>query len=404
MSFEKLNLKQFFPNDLINIKNKVLRTWNNIDKYKSDLDLKKIISNVVENISISYPDFSAIIYNIKKIETLIKNENVELDIFLSEINVEGNINDNEIVGLFEDIYEVFITYYNNTSIENQLNLLIKEYLNIVDSNSIKIEIYKKYAISSNTFFHFLFINIKNGLLKNKWEEHLNYYSISKEREIFYDFINEIFTKFIEYIQLRNENVDILLSNLIDKRTYNDKIISFKVILDHYKNVNDVEYFSDTWMKKILKDLGHPDKNPINWIGFKEDEIKIMKKWLIKNQLEEIFTIEVKDKKRLEFWKKYISYIKKVEFYKGLNQAIIMETASHTFIEFGEKGNAFYIYNLENLNIKSIEGIGKINLWKLKNREEALIYLPHSGSWERKFINELYNIGYEIKGKNYGYNR
>ena len=123
-----------------------------------------------------------------------------------------------------------------------------------------------------------------------------------------------------------------------------------------------------------------------------------------NQLEEIFTIEVKDKKRLEFWKKYISYIKKVEFYKGLNQAIIMETASHTFIEFGEKGNAFYIYNLENLNIKSIEGIGKINLWKLKNREEALIYLPHSGSWERKFINELYNIGYEIKGKNYGYNR
>ena len=240
MSFEKLNLKQFFPNDLINIKNKVLRTWNNIDKYKSDLDLKKIISNVVENISISYPDFSAIIYNIKKIETLIKNENVELDIFLSEINVEGNINDNEIVGLFEDIYEVFITYYNNTSIENQLNLLIKEYLNIVDSNSIKIEIYKKYAISSNTFFHFLFINIKNGLLKNKWEEHLNYYSISKEREIFYDFINEIFTKFIEYIQLRNENVDILLSNLIDKRTYNDKIISFKDILDHYKNVNDVE--------------------------------------------------------------------------------------------------------------------------------------------------------------------
>ena len=404
MSFEKLNLKQFFPNDLINIKNKVLRTWNNIDKYKSDLDLKKIISNVVENISISYPDFSAIIYNIKKIETLIKNENVELDIFLSEINVEGNINDNEIVGLFEDIYEVFITYYNNTSIENQLNLLIKEYLNIVDSNSIKIEIYKKYAISSNTFFHFLFINIKNGLLKNKWEEHLNYYSISKEREIFYDFINEIFTKFIEYIQLRNENVDILLSNLIDKRTYNDKIISFKVILDHYKNVNDVEYFSDTWMKKILEDLGHPDKNPINWIGFKEDEIKIMKKWLIKNQLEEIFTIEVKDKKRLEFWKKYISYIKKVEFYKGLNQAIIMETASHTFIEFGEKGNAFYVYNLENLNIKSIEGVGKINLWKLKNREEALIYLPHSGSWERKFINELYNIGYEIKGKNYGYNR
>ena len=70
--------------------------------------------------------------------------------------------------------------------------------------------------------------------------------------------------------------------------------------------------------------------------------------LVKNQLEEIFTIEVKDKKRLEFWKKYISYIKKVEFYKGLNQAIIMETASHTFIEFGEKGNAFYVYNLENL--------------------------------------------------------
>ena len=82
----------------------------------------------------------------------------------------------------------------------------------------------------------------------------------------------------------------------------------------------------------------------------------------------------------------------------------METVNHTFIEFGEKGNAFYVYDLENLNIKSIESFSRTNLWKLKNRGEALLYLAHSGSWENKFALELQYLGYEIKGKKYGYYR
>lgn len=407
MNFEELNLKKFFPNDLINIKNKVLRTWDNIDKYKSDLDLKKIIFNVLENQNISYSDFSAIIYNIKKIEDLIKNENLGLDIFLSKINVDINSISIDIVGLFEDIYESFITYYKKSNIEKELNRLIEEYVDIINYDSTKIKIYKSYTMSNNDFFNFLFNNVKNGMLWDKWEEKLKYYSISEEREIFSEFINEFLNKITDYIVLEKENINIILSNFIDKKNFQEKINVFKKILEHYKNISDVEIFSDIWMKKILKTLGHPDKNPINWIGISQEEIETMKRWLVKNQLEEIFTIEVKDKKRLEFWKKYISYIKKVEFYKELNQAIVMETDNHTFIEFGENGNAFYIHQKNYIDIKyinSYRNLKRATLLKIRNREDSILYLSHSGSWERKFMHELQYLGYEIKGKKYGYNR
>ncbi len=405
MSFEELNLKKFFPNNLINIKNKVLRTWDNIDKYKSDLDLKKIISKILENVNISYSDFSAVIYNIKKVEVLIKNEDLAVETLLSKVKIDNKNTEVDIIGLFEDIYEVFIAYYKNEEVEKQLNRLIDENIDIINNISTRIEIYKEYTLSNDSFFKFLFINIvKNGLIKNKWEEILIYYGISEEREIFLEITNKIFGQIVEYIKFNKDHIDAITSNLLEKQKLSDIIQISKKILSYYSTVEDTELFSDIWMRKISKILGHPDKNLINWEGFLPEEINTMKRWLVKNQLEEIFTIEVKDKKRLEFWKRYISYIKKVEFYKDLNQAIIMETVNHTFIEFGEKGNAFYVYDLENLNIKSIESFSRTNLWKLKNRGEALLYLAHSGSWENKFALELQYLGYEIKGKKYGYYR
>lgn len=131
MSFEELNLKKFFPNNLINIKNKVLRTWDNIDKYKSDLDLKKIISKILENVNISYSDFSAVIYNIKKVEVLIKNEDLAVETLLSKVKIDNKNTEVDIIGLFEDIYEVFIAYYKNEEVEKQLNRLIDENIDII---------------------------------------------------------------------------------------------------------------------------------------------------------------------------------------------------------------------------------------------------------------------------------
>ncbi len=409
MSFEELNLKKFFPNDLINVKNKVLRTWDNIDKHKSDLDLQKIIFEIINKKTISYSDFSAIIYNIKKIKSMLKEKNIDLANFLSTIEINKNIVDVDIISLFEDIYEVFITYYKSPTVEKQLNKLIEEYIDIVNNKSTKIEIYKDYTMYNNDFFNFLFIDIKNGLLWDKWEEKLKYYSISEEREIFYDFGSELLKDIVNFIGIEKENIDNILSNLLDKRNFQEKINVFKLILNNYSNIVDVEKFSDIWMKKILKTLGHPDKNPINWIGIDETEIEIMKIWLVKNQLEEIFTIKVGDSRRLEFWKKYISYIRKVEFYKELNQAIIMETDNHTFVEFGERGNAFYAYERNYLDIEKITNLKKAVyktecISKLKNPYESIINLTHSGSWEGRLMSMLQYRGYEIKGKNYGYYR
>lgn len=408
MEFNELNLKKFFPNNLINMKNKILRTWDNIDKYLSDLDLEKLVIKVNNRQIITYKDFSAIIYNIKKIEGIIGIENNSLGVFLSLIKIEEieEIEESwDSVDLFEDIYEVFIMYYKNSEIEKSLNILINNHINIVDFNSKKIEIYKEYTIQNLDFYRFLFINtIKNGLLKNKWEEQLNYYSISEEREIVSDFIKEIFSVIIDYIKYDIKNVNIVLCRLLNQISYEEKIRCFRIILDYYYQLDDVQKYSDEWMKKILETLGHPEKKADNWREFSKTQSDVMKLWLVKNRLEEIFTVDVNDERRLNFWKNYIGYIKKVEFYKDASQAIAMETENHLFVEFGEKGNAFYLYELQELNIRHLEQQERIGLSKLKDKNSALLSLIHSGNWERRFIYELEYLGYAWKGKRNGHNR
>ena len=106
---------------------------------------------------------------------------------------------------------------------------------------------------------------------------------------------------------------------------------------------------------------------------------------------------------MKFWKNYINVIKKIEFIEELHQAIIMETQSHTFIEFGKKGNACYIYTKSTINISIIKEMIEKWHWskvikKIKLREIAIRYTSHSGWWQNRFKVELARLGYKAVDK------
>ena len=120
----------------------------------------------------------------------------------------------------------------------------------------------------------------------------------------------------------------------------------------------------------------------------------MRIWLVSADLEKYFSIEVKDKIRLKFWKRYIKYIKEVRYFERLKQAIVMLTDEHIFIEFGEKGNAAYCHRKDYISFNEINRLSTNS--KLKDRDEAVFFIPHSGSWEIKLKTRLYELGYRVK--------
>ena len=150
------------------------------------------------------------------------------------------------------------------------------------------------------------------------------------------------------------------------------------------------------MEKIHGYLKDPHKNSPKWQWgeFNEEQIEIMRIWHINKDLEKYFSLEVKDKIRLEFWRRYIKYIKEVKYFERLKQAIVMLTDKHIFIEFGEKGNAAYGYKKGYISFDEIEKLSRVT--KLKNPEEVEIYMKHLPNWEIKLKSILHKHGYSIK--------
>nr|WP_238983221.1 hypothetical protein [Fusobacterium nucleatum] len=168
------------------------------------------------------------------------------------------------------------------------------------------------------------------------------------------------------------------------------------MLKNMKKTDDISVCSRAIMEKIHEYLKAPHKNSPKWQwgDFTEAQIEIMRIWLVSADLEKYFSIEVKDKIRLKFWKRYIKYIKEVRYFERLKQAIVMLTDEHIFIEFGEKGNAAYCHRKDYISFNEINRLSTNS--KLKDRDEAVFFIPHSGNWEIKLKTRLYELGYRVK--------
>ena len=157
----------------------------------------------------------------------------------------------------------------------------------------------------------------------------------------------------------------------------------------------------------------------------EEPIKgMVREWLVKEDLRDFFSLlqadQAADQRRLTFWLEYAKQIDFAHFVLGAtvwhspqadykemrarkrsriaqlvdgsptNNAFVLKVGDYFFVEFGETGNACYIYRADDVPFDVRRH--QHSLHDLKNKRRAVEHPSHMGSWEWKFKQILQNFG------------
>ncbi|MBF0160071.1 MAG: hypothetical protein HQL58_11180 [Magnetococcales bacterium] len=186
-----------------------------------------------------------------------------------------------------------------------------------------------------------------------------------------------------------------------------------------------------WAERVTDSQGQPD----------EKARKMVDGWLKRSLIKDFFELlsydGVGDPKRLKYWTRFIPYIEDMWFGLGpytkeqrseeinkfkvrakgrlfniskttrYNNAFIMKIGSYLAIEFGQKGNAFFLFQgdrilkelscslVSNGEVNSIS----VNLLKSNYYNDLMLHLYHGYNWEDRFDAEIYPVIGHIVDKN-----
>ena len=397
----EINFKKFYPVNLEKKKDEINNFWNQIFKVVRDEKIFELIERVLKKKNLKVDEIIILLFNIKKVHDYLIHKNVELADFI--MNIKFDLSEKKVKRkeCMMDIYQAIVSYFNENDVELALNLFVDENINFEkEDESEIIQVYQEYSKSKKDYTLFLYDETVKAIKNNKLKDTLDRLFISEEREVFLDIMNKVLFDIVYFVKLEKDYINKILADFFDRVTHEVRIESFKKVLNYYveeyEKTDDISVCSRAIMEKIHEYLKAPHKNSPKWQwgDFTEAQIEIMRIWLVSADLEKYFSIEVKDKIRLKFWKRYIKYIKEVRYFERLKQAIVMLTDEHIFIEFGEKGNAAYCYKKDYISFSEINNLS--TNFRLKNRASAEFFMSHSGNWEVKLKSTLYRLGYSVK--------
>ena len=396
----EINFKKFYPVNLEKKKDEINDFWNQIFKEVRDEKIFELIEKVLRNKSLKVDEVIILLYNIKKVDEYLIRKNTELSDFIISIKFDLSEKKEKRKECLMDIYQAIVSYYNKNEVETALNFLVEDNIDLKKEESEIAQVYQEYSSSKKDYILFLYDETIKAIKNNKLKETLEKFYVSEEREVFSYIMEKVLLDIVYYVKLEKHYIEQILADFFDRVKHEVRIESFKRILNYYveeyEEDEDISICSRVIMEKIHEYLKDPHKNSPKWQwgDFSEAQIEIMRIWLVSADLEKYFSIEVKDKIRLKFWKRYIKYIKEVRYFERLKQAIVMLTDEHIFIEFGEKGNAAYCHRKDYISFNEINRLSTNS--KLKDRDEAVFFIPHSGNWEIKLKTRLYELGYRVK--------
>ncbi len=396
----EINFKKFYPINLEKKKNEINDFWNQIFKEVRDEKIFELIEKVLRNKSLKVDEVIILLYNIKKVDEYLIRKNTELSDFIISIKFDLSEKKEKRKECLMDIYQAIVSYYNKNEVETALNFLVEDNIDLKKEESEIAQIYQEYINSKKDYILFLYDETIKAIKNNKLKETLEKFYISEEREVFSHIMEKVLLDIVYYAKLEKTYIEQILADFFDRVKHEVRIESFKRILNYYveeyEEDEDISICSRVIMEKIHEYLKDPHKNSPKWQwgDFSEAQIEIMRIWLVSADLEKYFSIEVNDKVRLQFWRRYIKYIKEVRYFERLKQAIVMLTDEHIFIEFGEKGNAAYCYKKDYISFSEINNLS--TNFRLKSRPNAEFFMSHSGNWEVKLKSTLYRLGYSVK--------
>lgn len=396
----EINFKKFYPVNLEKKKDEINDFWNQIFKEVRDEKIFELIEKVLRNKSLKVDEVIILLYNIKKVDEYLIRKNTELSDFIISIKFDLSEKKEKRKECLMDIYQAIVSYYNKNEVETALNFLVEDNIDSKKEESEIAQVYQEYSNSKKDYILFLYDETIKAIKNNKLKETLEKFYVSEEREVFSYIMEKVLLDIVYYVKLEKPYIEQILADFFDRVKHEVRIESFKRILNYYveeyEEDEDISICSRVIMEKIHEYLKDPHKNSPKWQwgDFSEAQIEIMRIWLVSADLEKYFSIEVNDKVRLQFWRRYIKYIKEVRYFERLKQAIVMLTDEHIFIEFGEKGNAAYCYKKDYISFSEINNLS--TNFRLKNRASAEFFMSHSGNWEVKLKSTLYRLGYSVK--------
>lgn len=396
----EINFKKFYPVNLEKKKDEINDFWNQIFKEVRDEKIFELIEKVLRNKSLKVDEVIILLYNIKKVDEYLIRKNTELSDFIISIKFDLSEKKEKRKECLMDIYQAIVSYYNKNEVETALNFLVEDNIDLKKEESEIAQVYQEYSSSKKDYILFLYDETIKAIKNNKLKETLEKFYISEEREVFSYIMEKVLLDIVYYVKLEKPYIEKILADFFDRVKHEVRIESFKRILNYYveeyEEDEDISICSRVIMEKIHEYLKDPHKNSPKWQwgDFSEAQIEIMRIWLVSADLEKYFSIEVNDKVRLQFWRRYIKYIKEVRYFERLKQAIVMLTDEHLFIEFGEKGNAAYCYKKDYISFSEINNLS--TNFRLKSRPNAEFFMSHSGNWEVKLKSTLYRLGYSVK--------
>ena len=396
----EINFKKFYPINLEKKKDEINDFWNQIFKEVRDEKIFELIEKVLRNKSLKVDEVIILLYNIKKVDEYLIRKNTELSDFIISIKFDLSEKKEKRKECLMDIYQAIVSYYNKNEVETALNFLVEDNIDLKKEESEIAQVYQEYSSSKKDYILFLYDETIKAIKNNKLKETLEKFYISEEREVFSHIMEKVLLDIVYYVKLEKPYIEQILADFFDRVKHEVRIESFKRILNYYveeyEEDEDISICSRVIMEKIHEYLKDPHKNSPKWQwgDFSEAQIEIMRIWLVSADLEKYFSIEVNDKVRLQFWRRYIKYIKEVRYFERLKQAIVMLTDEHLFIEFGEKGNAAYCYKKDYISFSEINNLS--TNFRLKSRPNAEFFMSHSGNWEVKLKSTLYRLGYSVK--------
>ena len=396
----EIKFKKFYPINLEKKKDEINDFWNQIFKEVRDEKIFELIEKVLRNKSLKVDEVIILLYNIKKVDEYLIRKNTELSDFIISIKFDLSEKKEKRKECLMDIYQAIVSYYNKNEVETALNFLVEDNIDLKKEESEIAQVYQEYSNSKKDYILFLYDETIKAIKNNKLKETLEKFYVSEEREVFSYIMEKVLLDIVYYVKLEKPYIEQILADFFDRVKHEVRIESFKRILNYYveeyEEDEDISICSRVIMEKIHEYLKDPHKNSPKWQwgDFSEAQIEIMRIWLVSADLEKYFSIEVNDKVRLQFWRRYIKYIKEVRYFERLKQAIVMLTDEHIFIEFGEKGNAAYCYKKDYISFSEINNLS--TNFRLKNRASAEFFMSHSGNWEVKLKSTLYRLGYSVK--------
>lgn len=194
------------------------------------------------------------------------------------------------------------------------------------------------------------------------------------------------------------------------------------ILDRYAQSRPI------MIENGLRDLsvrrwGNPwlGRNESRWAAVQPETRKMISSWLKLDLIEKFFSLlsedQLNDQRRIDFWKRYVDRIDDMHFALGetaysnrsedfralrkamggrllrlesggstKNNAFIMRMGDRIFVEFGEKGNAMFVFDANSLpfSLTSLSVAGNKSALKHARHLARIVHIDSAGErWERK---------------------